>query len=100
MEVPFTERTLLLIKPDATRRGLIGEIIGRFERAGLYIVGLKLVHPTLDFAREHRVALSSLLCPSIDSILFPMPKDQMANINTCEFIPLFYDCGLSSTRNS
>ena len=53
MEVPFTERTLLLIKPDATRRGLIGEIIGRFERAGLYIVGLKLVHPTLDFARKH-----------------------------------------------
>jgi nucleoside-diphosphate kinase len=35
-----TERTLVLIKPDAVRRGLIGEVLGRFERKGLAIVAL------------------------------------------------------------
>jgi nucleoside-diphosphate kinase len=44
--VPFNERTLVLIKPDAVKRGLIGEIIGRFERAGLHVIALKMVCPT------------------------------------------------------
>jgi nucleoside-diphosphate kinase len=35
-----TERTLVLIKPDAVRRGLIGEVLGRFERKGLAVVAL------------------------------------------------------------
>lgn len=50
---PFTERTLILVKPDAVARGLIGEIIGRLERAGLAIVGLKVVHPALDHTKTH-----------------------------------------------
>lgn len=37
------ERTLVLVKPDAVQRGLIGEIIGRFEGKGLKVVGLKLM---------------------------------------------------------
>ena len=41
-----TERTLILVKPDAFARGLTGEIIARFERKGLEIVALK--HMTLD----------------------------------------------------
>jgi len=36
------ERTLVLLKPDAVQRGLIGEIVGRIEQKGLKIVGLKL----------------------------------------------------------
>jgi nucleoside-diphosphate kinase len=40
------ERTLVLIKPDGVQRGLIGEIIKRFEQRGLKIVGMKLVKPT------------------------------------------------------
>ena len=40
------ERTLVLIKPDAVKRGLIGVIFQRFERAGLKIVACKLVFPT------------------------------------------------------
>ena len=36
----MTERTLVLIKPDAVRRGLIGEVLGRFERKGLTVVAL------------------------------------------------------------
>lgn len=37
------ERTLVILKPDAVRRGLVGEIISRFERAGLKIVAMKMV---------------------------------------------------------
>ena len=48
-----TERTLILVKPDAFARGLTGEIIARFERKGLTIVALK--HMTLDeaTAKQH-----------------------------------------------
>ena len=38
------QQTLTLIKPDAVRRDLIGEILGRFEKAGLKIVALKMLH--------------------------------------------------------
>jgi nucleoside-diphosphate kinase len=41
-----TEQTLSLIKPDGVSRGLIGEVIGRFERAGLKIKAMKLLHLT------------------------------------------------------
>jgi nucleoside-diphosphate kinase len=37
-----TERTLVLIKPDAVRRGLVGEVLGRFERKGLALVAMDL----------------------------------------------------------
>lgn len=40
------ERTLAIVKPDAVRRGLIGEIIARFERAKLAVRGLRMVHLT------------------------------------------------------
>ena len=43
----------MLVKPDGVRRGLIGEVISRFERAGLAVVGLKLLQPTEDFAGGH-----------------------------------------------
>jgi len=47
------ERTLVLLKPDAVDRGLIGEILQRFERVGMKIAGLKLVWPKEDIARKH-----------------------------------------------
>lgn len=47
------EKTLVLIKPDGVQRGLIGEIIKRFEQRGLKIVGLKLVNPDKSAAEEH-----------------------------------------------
>ena len=48
MTSPSGERSLVLIKPDAVRRGLIGEIIGRFERKGLAIE--RMVLRTMDAA--------------------------------------------------
>ena len=47
------ERTLVLLKPDAINRGLVGEILCRFERTGLKIVGLKLVWSDKDTALKH-----------------------------------------------
>lgn len=47
------QRTLILLKPDALERGLIGEIIHRFERVGAKIVGLKLLVSTKDTALAH-----------------------------------------------
>jgi len=47
------ERTLILAKPDAVQRGLIGEIIARVERRGLKIVGLKLVNVSKELAEAH-----------------------------------------------
>jgi len=38
------ERTLLIFKPDALNRGLVGEILHRFERKGLKIIGIKMLH--------------------------------------------------------
>lgn len=46
------ERTLVIIKPDAVKRGLIGEIISRFERAGLRIVAMKMMKLTKDEAAK------------------------------------------------
>jgi nucleoside-diphosphate kinase len=47
------EHTLIIIKPDAVQRGLIGEIVARFERRGLRIVALKLMHIDEPLARRH-----------------------------------------------
>ena len=47
------ERTLVVIKPDGIKRGLIGPIIERYERAGLKIIGLKIVHATHQHAMAH-----------------------------------------------
>jgi nucleoside-diphosphate kinase len=47
------QRTLVLAKPDAVQRGLIGEIIGRFERKGLKVVGLRLLAVPREMAEQH-----------------------------------------------
>jgi len=47
------ERTLILIKPDATRRGLAGEILGRFEARGLELRAARLVRVDRDLAERH-----------------------------------------------
>ena len=58
--VPGTnqERTFLAVKPDGVQRGLIGDIIQRFEKRGYKLVGLKMVWPTLTEAENHYADLS------------------------------------------
>ena len=48
-----TDRTFVLIKPDAVERGLIGEIISRIERRGLSVAALELKTVSADLARQH-----------------------------------------------
>lgn len=47
------ERTFIAIKPDGVQRGLISEIISRFERKGYKLVGIKVVIPSKEFAQKH-----------------------------------------------
>ncbi len=47
------EQTLILIKPDGVERGLVGEVIRRFENAGMKIVGMKMLMIDKDFAKKH-----------------------------------------------
>jgi nucleoside-diphosphate kinase len=47
------ERTLILVKPDAMQRGLAGEVLSRFERRGLRLVGLRLLQIDDALARRH-----------------------------------------------
>ncbi|KAL4651388.1 nucleoside diphosphate kinase 3-like [Castanea sativa] len=47
------ERTFIAIKPDGVQRGLISEIISRFERKGFKLVAVKIVIPSKDFAQKH-----------------------------------------------
>ena len=47
------ERTFVMIKPDGVQRALVGEIVQRFERRGLKIVGMKMLQLSPEFARKH-----------------------------------------------
>lgn len=47
------QQTLILLKPDAVQRRLVGEILGRFERKGLRLAGLKLVAASRELAEKH-----------------------------------------------
>lgn len=43
MTHPKEEKTLIILKPDTIHRGLVGEIVGRFEKKGLKIIGMKMI---------------------------------------------------------
>jgi len=47
------ERTLVIIKPDGVQRGLIGEVIRRYERSGLKLVAVKMLVPTSELIEKH-----------------------------------------------
>ena len=47
------ERTFIMIKPDAVQRGLVGEIISRFEKKGIKIIAMKLVSVSKELAERH-----------------------------------------------
>ena len=55
------ERTLILLKPDAVQRGVAGEILSRFERVGLKIIGMKMVSPSKDHYHVHYEDISKMI---------------------------------------
>jgi len=54
------ERTLVIFKPDAVMRGIVGEVMTRFERAGFKIVGMKMLQPSYDDFFKHYEGIGTL----------------------------------------
>lgn len=52
-EATQIQKTLVIFKPDAVQRGIVGEILTRFERVGLKIVGTKMISPSKDHYYKH-----------------------------------------------
>ncbi len=55
------QKTLVVLKPDTVGRSIIGEIISRFERAGLHIIGIKMVKPDKDFLYHHYETIGQMI---------------------------------------
>jgi len=55
------EKTLIVMKPDAMQRGLVGDILTRFEKVGLKIVGAKTMSPDKKFYYYHYENISKMI---------------------------------------
>jgi len=55
------EKTLIVLKPDAVKRGLIGEVLSRFEKVGLKVVGMKMLRPTKDHYHYHYETIGKVI---------------------------------------
>jgi nucleoside-diphosphate kinase len=55
------EKTLIILKPDAVQRGLVGEVVTRFERVGLKIVGCKMLQPDYDHYYHHYETIGQMV---------------------------------------
>lgn len=55
------QRTLILFKPDTVQRGLVGEILTRFERVGLKIVGTKMIAPDREHYHKHYEEIGQMI---------------------------------------
>ncbi len=62
------ERTLIIFKPDAVMRGIVGEVLSRFEKAGLKIVGAKMLQPDYDHYHGHYEGIGTLKSRKGDKI--------------------------------
>lgn len=62
------EKTLVIFKPDSVLRGIVGEIMTRFERAGFKIVGIKMLQATEDQLFEHYEGIGTLKTRKGDEI--------------------------------
>lgn len=62
------ERTLVIFKPDSVMRGIVGEVVTRFERAGLKIVGMKMLQPDYEHFFQHYEGIGTLKTRKGDQI--------------------------------
>ena len=71
------ERTLIILKPDAVQRGLCGEILARFEKKGLQIVGMKMMKIPYQFTVAYlSLAVLLLLLSLTRASREPMPEHE------------------------
>ena len=61
MSKELVQRTLILFKPDAVQRGIVGEILTRFERVGLKIIGTKLIFPSKEHYHKHYEGIGKMV---------------------------------------
>jgi nucleoside-diphosphate kinase len=62
------ERTLIVFKPDSVQRGIVGEVLSRFEKAGFKIVGTKMLSPDYDHYHQHYEGIGTLKTRKGDEI--------------------------------
>ncbi len=74
----LVQRTLVVLKPDTVGRSVIGEIISRFERAGLHLVAMKMVKPTKEFLHQHYEWIGQLWTRRWEKILQDVVSMMMA----------------------
>ena len=55
------QRTLVVLKPDTVGRTIVGEIISRFERAGIHIAGIKMMRPDKEFFHHHYESIGGMI---------------------------------------
>lgn len=55
------ERTLIIFKPDAVQRGIVGEVLSRFEKVGLKIIGMKMLSPDYDHYYHHYETIGKMV---------------------------------------
>ena len=72
------EKTLIIFKPDSVMRGIVGEVLSRFEKAGLKIVAAKMVQPDSDHYHGHYEDIGTLKTRKGDKIF----QDQLAAMQT------------------
>ncbi len=61
VKMPNIQRTLVVLKPDSVGRSITWEIVSRFERAGLHIIGMKMLKPDNDFLYYHYETLGQMI---------------------------------------
>ncbi|MEN6473475.1 MAG: nucleoside-diphosphate kinase [Syntrophaceae bacterium] len=93
------ERTLVLLKPDAIERALIGRIIARFEDKGLRIVGMKMMRLEEDLLHEHYSHLKELpVFPAIVAFMMSAPVVALC-IEGLEAVQVVRSmCGMTRSR--
>lgn len=69
------ERTLIVFKPDSVKRGIVGEVLTRFERVGLKIVGAKMLEPDYDHYFQHYEGIGTLKTRKGDEIFETQMKE-------------------------
>jgi len=55
------ERTLIILKPDAIQRGIVGEIVSRFEKVGLKMIGAKMLQPSQEHYHHHYETIGKMI---------------------------------------
>lgn len=68
------EKTFVMIKPDGIQRGIVGELISRFEKVGLKLVAMKFIHVDADFSKKHYADhVEKAFYPGLEDLLISGP---------------------------